>query len=357
MAFEFTVTAILGFIISGFIGLVGVWLLFKGGTLWLRERQPVGAPGWIGSDMIPPPANSGKGQTKTLNSTGPTCHRCKAELRPNAQFCPICGAARVLGERYHILQVIGQGGMGAVYLAEDKRLRSKQWAIKEMSDAGITTQLDRDEAVDAFEREAALLAQLDHPYLPKVIDFFSQSNSHYLVMDYIDGRTLKELLENRPNPFSETKVVEWAGHVCDVLAYLHAQNPPIIFRDLKPANIMLTQKESRIKLIDFGIARLFKPGQKGDTLRLGTPGYAPPEQYSTKGQSASSSDIYALGVTMHQLLTRHDPTNTPFQLPPVKRLNPAVSDSVAQVISHATKTEMTHRYQTAAEMKRALGLG
>ena len=139
------------------------------------------------------------------------------------------------------------------------------------------------------------------------------------------------------------------GSCADVLAYLHSQNPPVIFRDLKPGNIMITP-QGQVKLIDFGIARLFKPGKTGDTQQMGTRGYAPPEQYGQGQQTDARSDIYSLGVMLHEALTRHDPASTPFRLPPVRQLNPAVSAELEQIIARATQPNMQQRYQSAAEV-------
>ncbi len=168
--------------------------------------------------------------------------------------------------------------MGAVYLVEDQRLNGKEWAMKQMSDAGITNPPDRQRAIEAFQKEAELLARLEHANLPTVIDFLSQGNNHYLVMDYIEGDTLEVLLTRQRKPFSEAEVLGWARQLCNVLSYLHSQTPPVIFRDLKPSNIML-MPTGQIRLIDFGIARLFRSSKSGDTAKLGTPGYAAPEQF------------------------------------------------------------------------------
>jgi serine/threonine-protein kinase len=244
--------------------------------------------------------------------------------------------------------------MGAVYLVRDNRIPGKRWAMKEMSDAAIADLLERQQAIDAFRQEAQLLATLDHVNLPRVTDFLSEAGCHYLVMDFVEGETLENLLSRQTTPFSEAQVLDWAGQLCDVLSYLHARQPPVIFRDLKPGNIMLTP-DGHLKLIDFGIARFFKPGQATDTIRFGTPGYAPPEQYG-KGQTDHRSDVYALGVTMHQLLTLHDPAATPFVLPPVRKVNSRVTPRTEAAIQQATQLETAQRFQAAADMKRALGL-
>jgi serine/threonine protein kinase len=243
--------------------------------------------------------------------------------------------------------------MAAVYQARDQRLPTKFWAIKELSTSQLATPQELREAIQAFQREAQMLANLNHAHLPKVSDFFAEGGRYYLVMDFIEGRTLEEMLAGRGNqPFPESTVFQWAEQLCDALSYLHTQNPPIIFRDLKPGNIMITPA-GQVFLIDFGIARLFKPGQTRDTVPLGSPGYAPPEQYG-KGQTDARSDVYALGVTLHQLLTGWDPSNRPFQLPAARQLNPAISPHVDQALQKATRVDRNLRFSSVEEFRQAL---
>jgi len=166
----------------------------------------------------------------------------------------------LLAGRYIILRRVGQGGMGAVYQAADTRIAGKMWAVKEMSDAAITDPLEKQQAIAAFQQEARLLSCLNHPGIPRVVDFFSEGGKQYLVMEFVEGQTLEEILAQRRGPFSEQEVYPWLMQLCDVLHYLHSQSPPVIFRDLKPANIMV-DRIGQIKLIDFGIARLFKRGK------------------------------------------------------------------------------------------------
>lgn len=299
-----------------------------------------------------------------------TCPNCQAANSDTGRFCMQCGHSlpreapadplqtgllppnMLLQGRYIIVQLLGRGGMGAVYAATDSRITGKRWAVKEMSDAAITNALDKQDAVQAFRQEAEMLARLSHPNLPAVTDFFSQDGKQYLVMEMVQGKTLAEVMATRQAPCNEGQTLQWAEQLCHVLQYLHAQDPPIIFRDLKPGNIML-EDTGLIKLIDFGIARHFKPGRAKDTLVMGTPGYAAPEQYG-HGQTDARSDVYSLGVTLHHLLTRYDPGLTPFNLPPVRVLNPAVSPRVEAVIQRATRTNPHERYQSIAEMRRAL---
>jgi serine/threonine-protein kinase len=294
------------------------------------------------------------------------CPQCQAQNTDTAFFCQTCGhslgprtqatgalpADAVLHSRYVIVKLLGRGGMGAVYQATDLRLPGALWAIKEMSDSALTDPTEKQQAIAAFEQEAQLLAALSHPNLPKVVDFFSQANKQYLVMEYIDGRTLEQVIDDTSGFLDQDQVLDWAGQVCDVLTYLHSQQPPVIFRDLKPSNIMVDQ-QYRVKLIDFGIVRHFKPGQTSDTVPMGTPGYTPPEGYG-QAQTDARSDVYSLGVTLHRLLTRHDPCQTPFQLPPVRSLAPDTSSQIEEVIQRATHMYPAQRYPSAAEMKRAL---
>jgi len=258
----------------------------------------------------------------------------------------------MLQNRYIITERLGKGGMGAVYASVDARIAGKQWAVKEMSDALITGPLEKEEAIAAFRREAEMLARLSHPNLPAVTDFFSEGGKQYLVMEMVQGHTLEALLAARSEPMPEEKVREWADQLCKVLTYLHERNPPIIFRDLKPSNIML-EDTGLIKLIDFGIARFFKAGRSQDTIAMGTPGYAAPEQYG-RGQTDARSDIYSLGVTMHNLLTRFDPGLSPFNLPSPRSVNPAVSPAMDAVVSRATRTNPAERYASMVELQQAL---
>lgn len=257
----------------------------------------------------------------------------------------------LLQNRYSIIKKIGQGGFGAVYQATDQRL-NKTWAIKEMSDAAISDPFEKAKAVKAFQEETQLLVQLNHPNIPRVTDSFAQNNKHYMVMEFVPGETLQHRLDSQLSPCSEQEVCQWADQLCDVLTYLHHQNPPVIFRDLKPENIMLTP-QGRVKLIDFGIARFFKIGKPGDTVPMGTSGYAAPEQYGTD-QTDARSDIYSLGVVLHQALTGYDPTVTPFALPPVRQLNSSVSLELEQIIATATNTDRLQRFQSVDQFRQAL---
>jgi serine/threonine protein kinase len=236
----------------------------------------------------------------------------------------------VLQNRYQIERLLGGGGMGMVYLAHDHRLANRPCAVKEMVDHFIDQQ-QRIEANDYFAREADTLAQLKHAAIPAITDRFDDQNRHYLVMEYVEGRNLEEEIAARGGPLPEGLIIDIARQLCDVLAYLHGSTPPVVYRDMKPSNVMLTPK-GRVVLVDFGIARLFKSARKG--TMIGTLGFAPPEQY--QGVVDPRSDIYSLGATLHYVLTGRDPEKfPPFSFPPIRDLRPEVSTNLAGAIDHA----------------------
>ncbi len=238
--------------------------------------------------------------------------------------------------------------MASVYRARDNENQSLR-AIKEMSVSKAASN-EHSQAVQNFLGEAKILSRLKHPNLPAFTDFFMEGPRHYLVMEYIDGQTLDNLLEQNGGPFPEGRVLSWAKQLCDVLEYLHGQNQPIIFRDVKPANIMLTRK-GRIKLIDFGIARIFRPNTLQDTQQLGTPGFAPPEQYGT-AQTNERSDIYSLAVTLFQLMTDNLPEG--FGLRNISEHYPQISPVVARALEKATELDVDKRYESMEDFHRAL---
>ncbi|MDY7080218.1 MAG: serine/threonine-protein kinase, partial [Chloroflexota bacterium] len=258
----------------------------------------------------------------------------------------------VLADRYVILEKVAQGGTGAIYRARDQRRQDKVVAVKEMSGATIPP-AERELAIESFQRVAAVLDQLEHPNMAQVTHHFQAWGRHYIVTEFIHGQTLAQMLKDRREPFSEEQMLAWAVQLCDVLSYLHSQEPKIIYRGLKPDNVMVERDTDTVKLVSFSIARFFKPGHDKDTLALGALGYAAPEQYGT-AQTDERTDIYALGVTLHQLLTLHDPTTKMFVFPPVHQLNPLVSRHVAQAIAKAINRDPADRFQTALEMKKAL---
>jgi outer membrane protein assembly factor BamB/tRNA A-37 threonylcarbamoyl transferase component Bud32 len=259
-----------------------------------------------------------------------------------------------LEERYLILGMLGSGGMSSVYKGRDLHFPNvtKLVAIKEMVNL-IADQSMYEMVVRNFEREADLLATLSHPAIPTIYDNFTHKNRSYLVMEFIDGSDLEAILSETGGPVGEDRVVSWAIELCDVLSYLHSQHPqPVIFRDMKPSNVMIDH-HSHIRLIDFGIARVFQPGQKG--TMIGTEGYSPPEQY--RGEASPAGDIYALGATLHHLLTGRDPRIEPpfsFAERPISELNPLVSPELEEVINISLQYDPKDRYPTASAMKEAL---
>jgi hypothetical protein len=258
----------------------------------------------------------------------------------------------VLQRRYLIDRLLGGGGMGMVYLARDQRLSDRPCAIKEMVDHFIDPN-QRIEANEYFAREADTLAQLKHPAIPAISDRFDDQNRHYLVMEYVQGRNLEEELAVRGGPLPEGLILDVARQLCDVLAYLHGLQPPLIYRDMKPSNVMLTA-EGRAVLVDFGIARLFKAQGKG--TMIGTLGFAPPEQY--QGVADPRSDIYSLGATLHYILTGRDPEKfPPFSFPPVRELRPDAARNLAGAIDRALAYDMRARPATIGELRDMLLYG
>lgn len=260
----------------------------------------------------------------------------------------------VLTNRYAIQEVIGLGGMGSVYLAKDLHFPTaeKLVAVKEMINQAPDP-LVRQTIVRNFEREANILVTLSHPSIPQIFDYFTHDQRSYLVLEYIHGKDLEVVLQESKNFIDEAQVVAWAIELCDVLAYLHGYQPdPIIFRDMKPSNVMIDHQK-HIFLVDFGIAKTFRTGQKG--TMIGTEGYSPPEQY--RGEASPLADIYAMGATLHHLLTKHDPRLEPpftFSERPIRKVNPAVSIELEAVINTALQYDPKDRFQSALAMKEAL---
>jgi serine/threonine protein kinase len=259
----------------------------------------------------------------------------------------------LLHNRYMIMRAIGHGGMAAVYQAKDLK-HDTICAVKEMSLSSVPPH-EHAQAIHNFLAEATILSRLNHLNLPAFTDFFTEGSRHFLVMEYIEGNTLEDLLEHNGGPFSERRVLGWARQLCDVLEYLHSQQPPVIFRDMKPGNIML-RRDGRIKLIDFGIARIFRHSGSRDTQMLGTPGFAPPEQYGSS-QTDERSDIYSLAMTLFQLMT-NAVVEDGFGLQDIHAAYPFISSAVAHALEKATAPEFENRYQSIAVFRRALlGVG
>ncbi len=263
-------------------------------------------------------------------------------------------AGDVVGGRYRVVRAVAQGGMGAVYEVADTRLSDRRCALKVLLDADLADR-ERDEVAAWFEREAQILSTLRHPLIPTVGDYFSDGRRHCLVMDFVDGITLEQLLERDGNPgLPLADVLGWAEQLCAVLHYLHGSRPPVIFRDLKPANIM-RQDDGSLKLIDFGIARRLERTGSGHTVytMVGTPGYSPPEQY--QGLADPRSDIYSLGATLHHLISGRDPRlHQPFTFPSLHASHPAVNPAVDAAIARALSMQSDQRYASAEEFRLAL---
>ena len=254
----------------------------------------------------------------------------------------------IIDGKYKILNKIGQGGMSVVYLAMNERA-NKQWAIKEVRKDGVK---DYDVVRQGLIAETDILKRLNHPHLPSIIDVIDRDDTFLIVMDYIEGKSLDHWLK-KDGAQPQEKVVEWAKQICDVLGYLHSRKPPIIYRDLKPANVML-KPDGQIMIIDFGTAREFKETSIEDTSCLGTQGYAAPEQYGGHGQTDARTDIYTLGATMYHLLTGHNPSLPPYEMYPIRRWNPALSSGLEKIVLKCTQRNPNDRYQNCAELMYAL---
>ena len=250
--------------------------------------------------------------------------------------------------KYKILNKVGQGGMSVVYMAINEKA-NKTWAVKEVRKDGV---LDFEAVKQGLVAETDILKKLSHPNLPSIIDVIDTDDSFIIIMDYIQGNSLnKTLREYGAQP--QEYVIEWAKQLCDVLGYLHSRQPAIIYRDMKPANIML-KPDGKIALIDFGTAREFKEKNLADTTCLGTVGYAAPEQFGGMGQTDARTDIYCLGATLYHLVTGCNPSEPPYEMQPIRRINPSLSSGLERIILKCTQRNPDDRYQSAAELMYAL---
>jgi serine/threonine-protein kinase len=255
----------------------------------------------------------------------------------------------IIQGKYEILKLIGKGGMSRVYLAMDQNL-NKQWAVKEIEKRAMDK--NNEVVIQSAMAEANMMKKLDHPSLPRIVDIIDKEDVIYVVMDYIEGEPLSSVL-NKYGAQPQETVLQWAKELCQVLDYLHTQDPPIIYRDMKPANVML-QPNGNVKLIDFGIAREYKEKNLADTVSLGTKGYAAPEQFGGKGQTDARTDVYCLGVTLYHLLTGKNPCEPPYEIYPIRYWNPQLSSGLESIILKCTQLNPEDRYQSCAELLYAL---
>lgn len=239
--------------------------------------------------------------------------------------------------------------MSRVYLAMDKRL-NKQWAIKEIEKRAKDK--NNEIVIQSAIAEANLIKQLDHPAIVRIVDIIDNGDVIYIIEDYIEGETLSSVLETQGAQPQEL-VIEWAMQICEALEYLHTRKPPIIYRDMKPANVMI-KPDGNIKVIDFGIAREYKDQSLADTVSLGTKGYAAPEQFGGKGQTDARTDVYCLGVTLYHLLTGQNPCEPPYEIYPIRHWNPQLSAGLEAIIQKCTQLNPDDRYQSCAELLYAL---
>lgn len=246
--------------------------------------------------------------------------------------------------KYRILSEIGHGGMSVVYMAINEKA-NKTWAIKEVRKDGV---LDFEAVRQGLIVETDMLKKLKHPYLPSIVDVIENDNSFLIVMDYIEGNALSTTLAEY-GPLPQEYVIEWAKQLCDVLGYLHSRTPAIIYRDMKPANVML-KPDGTITLIDFGTAREYKEKNLADTTCLGTIGYAAPEQFGGMGQTDARTDIYCLGTTLYHLVTGHNPSEPPYEVKPIREINPALSSGLENIILKCVQKDPNERYQSCAEL-------
>lgn len=246
--------------------------------------------------------------------------------------------------KYKILSEIGHGGMSIVYMAINEKA-NKTWAIKEVRKDGV---IDYEAVRQGLIVETDMLKKLRHPHLPSIVDVIEKDDSFVIVMDYIEGNSLATALEEH-GALPQENVIEWAKQICDVLGYLHTRTPAIIYRDMKPANVML-KPDGNITLIDFGTAREYKEKNLADTTCLGTIGYAAPEQFGGMGQTDARTDIYCLGTTLYHLVTGQNPSEPPYEVRPIREINPALSSGLERIILKCVQRDPNDRYQSCAEL-------
>ncbi|HVU70702.1 MAG TPA: serine/threonine-protein kinase [Ktedonobacteraceae bacterium] len=281
------------------------------------------------------------------------CFACGLELADDAQSGS-AGQGTLLHARYRVGSTIGSGGYSAVYRGWDTQEGGRAVAIKQITLHGLDTEATI-EATNTYNREIEALSTLNHPQVPRLYDHFSDQDHWYLILEYIEGQTLERYLEARAaqnRPFQIEEVLNIGLQLCAVLAYLHSRHPAVIFRDLKPDNIMRTSS-GKLYLIDFGIARHYTPGQSRDTQSLGSPGYAAPEQYG-RAQTTPRTDLYGLGALLHQLLSGHDPSETPRALPPLRLNGQPGCAELEALVSRLLASDPQDRPASAHDVAREL---
>jgi serine/threonine protein kinase len=258
----------------------------------------------------------------------------------------------ILNNIYRVVRLLGSGAMGNVYLVE--RIKDdRRFVVKELIFSKACG-IDEDTAREIFFREAEFMVNFNHSGLPGTYGIFTEKELNYLTMDYIEGKTLEEILNSSKKPLSEEKAIKWTAELCEILDYLHNTfKAPVVYRDLKPSNIIITP-DDKVKLVDFGIARYYNPDKNTDTFSYGSPGYAAPEQYRGRGQSSPQSDVYGLGVILYQMLTLYDPSVKPFTFPSMKTLNSSVKPGLEEIIRHAIEMEPLKRYISVKDFRDSL---
>lgn len=254
----------------------------------------------------------------------------------------------VVDGKYKILSEIGHGGMSVVYMAINEKA-NKTWAVKEVRKNGV---LDFEAVKQGLIVETDMLKKLRHKNLPSIIDVIENDDAFLIVMDYIEGNSLADIL-NEEGAQPQEFVIEWAKQLCDVLVYLHTRTPAIIYRDMKPANIMI-KPDGTVALIDFGTAREYKEKNIADTTCLGTAGYAAPEQFGGMGQTDARTDIYCLGATLYHLLTGNNPSEPPYEIKRIREVNPTLSSGLENIVAKCTQRNPDDRFQSCAELAYAL---
>lgn len=255
----------------------------------------------------------------------------------------------VVAGQYQVMRLLGEGASGRVWLVRDLKEKGHRWALKELTPGG--GEMSPKESRELVQREIQFLRSLHHPGLPRLIDVIEENGNEYVIMERIEGFTLEQVRTNQGGRLKPADVVAWMSQACAVLEYLHSRHPAVVYRDMKPSNLMLSS-DGQVRLVDLGIARSYNPTRPGDTHLVGTPGYCPPEQY--QGRTSPATDVYATGATMFQLLSGEDPEQYKFRFPRVAALVPEVSDALDAVIDRCLQQKPADRYADAAELLRAL---